>query len=204
MTALEITPADLGAPDLSIPTHLPSAVRAELALEAIAPARAVLDDDGDAALHEHDRRDLLFVCSSGGHLAHFMTMREWWAKHDRRWVTFDLPDSRARLAEEDVVWAHYPTTRHARNAVRNFFLAFRVLRERRPDVILSTGAAVAVSFFVAGFLLRIPRVYIEVIDRVDSATLSGRLCRSISSVFCVQLEEQLDVYPHARLIGPLL
>ncbi len=151
-----------------------------------------------------DRPEVLLVASSGGHLAQLMTLEPWWGELSRRWVTFDLPDARARLVGEDVVHAYAPTTRNLPNLLRNFGLAARVLRERRPDVIISTGAAVAVPFFVLGLLAGIPRVYIEVYDRFDTPTLTGRICSHLSSVFCVQLEEQLAMYPKAHVIGPLL
>lgn len=148
--------------------------------------------------------DLLLVASSGGHLAQLMSLEPWWSQNRRRWVTFDLPDTRARLQGEDVVHAFHPTTRNAKNLVRNVGVAVKVLRQRRPDVIISTGAAVAVPFFVLGKLLGIPRVYIEVYDRFDTPTVTGRICSRLSSVFCVQLDEQLKIYPKARVIGPLL
>ena len=44
----------------------------------------------------------------------------------------------------------------------------------------------------------------EVYDRITSATVSGRLCRPLTSLFCVQWDEQLDAYPGATVIGPLL
>ena len=148
--------------------------------------------------------DLLFVCSSGGHLSHFMTVRRWWKTYPRRWVTFNLPDARTRLDGEDVVWAHHPTTRHAGNLLRNFVLAFRVLRQRRPDVVISTGAAVAVPFFALARLMGIPTVFIEVIDRFDTPTLTGRLCKPLTTRFCVQTPEQLSIYPEAQVIGAML
>lgn len=153
---------------------------------------------------DHGERELLLVASSGGHLAQLMSLEPWWRTYRRRWVTFDLPDTRARLEGEHVIGAHHPTTRNAKNLVLNTFLAAKVLTRHRPDVILSTGAAVAVPFFLLGKLLGIPRVYIEVYDRFDSPTVSGRICSRLSSVFCVQLEEQLALYPDATVIGPLL
>ena len=59
------------------------------------------------------------------------------------------------------------------NLVRNTVLALRVLRRDRPDVIVSSGAGVAVPFFVLGRLLGVPTVYLEVFDRIDCATLTG-------------------------------
>jgi UDP-N-acetylglucosamine:LPS N-acetylglucosamine transferase len=146
---------------------------------------------------------VLLVCSSGGHLIQLHQLKPWWTKHERRWVTFDLPDSRSLLQDERVTWAYYPTTRNIRNAVRNFLLAVRMLPRWRPDVVVSDGAAVAFPFFVVARVLRIPTVYLEVYDRIDSPTLTGRLCRPFSSLFLVQWEEQCRFYPGARVIGGL-
>jgi len=144
------------------------------------------------------------VCSSGGHLAQLHRLRPWWSRHERVWVTFDTPDALALLADEPVVWAHHPTTRNLPNAIRNLGLALRVLRRERPDVVVSDGAGVAFPFFLAAKLVRAKTVYIEVYDRIDSRTLTGRLCAPITDLFCVQWEEQRRLYPRAKLIGTLL
>ena len=83
-------------------------------------------------------------------------------------------------------------------------LAVRVMRRDRPDVVVSTGAAVAFPFFLVAKAMRVPTVYIEVYDRLDSPTLTGRLCRPITDLFCVQWEEQTQFYPRAQVIGSLL
>ena len=59
-------------------------------------------------------------------------------------------------------------------------------------------------FFVIAWLLRIPTVYVEVFDRVDSPTLTGRLCRPFTTQFCVQWPEQQPLYRGSIVIGPLL
>lgn len=151
-----------------------------------------------------DRRVLL-VGSSGGHLAQLWALRPWWEHWERTWVTFDTPDAQSLLTkEEDTVWAHYPTTRNVRNLVRNTVLAWRILRHDAPHLVVSTGAGVALPFFVLAWLRRIPTAYIEVYDRIDSATLSARLCRPFTSLMCVQWDEQLKQYPKAVVIGALL
>jgi len=144
------------------------------------------------------------VGSSGGHLAQLHRLREWWERHDRLWVTFGTPDAVSLLRGERVVWAHHPTTRNLPNALRNLLLAWRTLRRDRPDVVISTGAGVAVPFFVAARALGIRTVFVEVYDRIDSRTLTGRLCRPLADLFCVQWEEQLRLYPGSELIGALL
>jgi len=144
------------------------------------------------------------VCSSGGHLAQLHRLEPWWREHERVWVTFDTIDATSLLAGEEVVWAHHPTTRNLANALRNARLAWRVLREVRPDVVVSDGAGVAVPFFVVAKLLRISTVYLEVVDRIETRTLTGRLVYPMTDLFCVQWEEQLRRYPRAVEVGALL
>lgn len=160
---------------------------------------------------ERDVRDsqdmpssILLVGSSGGHLAQLVALRPWWATRERTWVTFATEDARSKLRGESVEWAYHPTTRHIPNMLRNLRLAVTVIRRTRPDVVVSTGAGVAVPFFLIARLLRIPTVYLEVYDRLDSATLTGKLCRPLSTLFCVQWEEQRDLYKDAEVVGTLL
>lgn len=146
----------------------------------------------------------LLVGSSGGHLAQLLALAPLWSRENRHWVTFDTADAVSQLVAEDVTWAHHPTTRNVRNLARNTALARRVVAEQQPDVIVSTGAAVAYPFFLMGRAKKIPTVYVEVYDRIDSRTMTGRLCRPLSTRFCVQWPEQQRLYPGSVLVGPLL
>jgi UDP-N-acetylglucosamine:LPS N-acetylglucosamine transferase len=149
-------------------------------------------------------KHVFLVGSSGGHLAQLLALHSWYRDRQRTWVTFPTEDATSLLAAEEVVWAHHPTTRNIPNLLRNAVLALRLLRRRRPDLVVSTGAGVAFPFFLAARLFGIPTAYIEVYDRIDSTTLTGRLCRPLSTVFCVQWEEQRNLYPGSVWIGNLL
>lgn len=148
---------------------------------------------------------VLLVGSSGGHLAQMMSLRPWWERRQRAWVTFDTPDAVDALAHElDVTWAYRPTTRNLKNLLRNTVLAIRLVRRFRPDVVISTGAAVALPFFAVGRSRGAYCVFVEVYDRVDSATLTGRLCAPLAHLMLVQWPEQAGLYRRAQVIGPLL
>lgn len=147
---------------------------------------------------------VLLVSSSGGHLAQLLALRPWWEQRARTWVTFDTPDAMSQLANEDVIPAFFPTTRNAANLVRNSFLAARVVPRLNPDLVVSTGAAVAVPFFAVARALGIPTAYIEVFDRLDTRTVTGRLCRPMSDLFLVQWEQQQQMYPGSRVVGTLM
>lgn len=148
---------------------------------------------------------VLLVASSGGHLAQLLALEPWWSRHPRAWVTFDTPEARAVLHDEaDVTWAYHPTTRNAVNLARNSVLARRTLRRVRPTTVVSTGAAVAFPFFVAARLRGARTVYVEVYDRIDTPTLTGRLCRPVTDMMLVQWEEQRVLYDDAVTVGRLL
>lgn len=150
------------------------------------------------------RERVLLVGSSGGHLAQLLTLKPWWEGRDRAWVTFRSPHALSLLEGEQVDFAFHPTTRNVPNLIRNFAVAARVLLRRRPDLVVSTGAAVAIPFFVIAKVLGIKTVYIEVYDRIDSRTVSGRICRPLSSAFMVQWEAQQKMYRDSIVIGCLL
>ncbi|MEM8923001.1 MAG: UDP-N-acetylglucosamine--LPS N-acetylglucosamine transferase [Actinomycetota bacterium] len=164
---------------------------------------AAVDYSVEDELDGAGRARVLLVASGGGHLAQLMELRPWWQYHDRRWVTFDQPDTRSKLGDEYLIAAHHPTTRNARNTVRNWALARRVLGDYRPDVVISTGAGVAFPFFVEARRRGVPTVYLEVYDRIDSPTLTGRLCHPFTTTFLTQWPEQQALYRNSTLIGPI-
>lgn len=146
-------------------------------------------------------RRALLVSSSGGHLVQLMKLRDWWGARERRWVTFPGEDSASLLAGERQLTAFHPTTRNIPNALRNLLLAVRTLRSYRPDVVVSTGAGVAVPFFLVARLLGIRTVYLEVYDRIDLPTMSGRLCYPLADLFLLQWPEQQRFYRRGIVIG---
>lgn len=153
---------------------------------------------------EYDCRHVLLVSSGGGHLAQLLALRPWWESRARTWVTFDTAETRSKLRGEHVVHAYHPTTRNLPNLVRNACLATVVVARMRPDLVLSTGAGVALPFFLVARALGLPTVYVEVVDRIGSPSLTGRLCYPLSTTFLVQWPGQLRLYPKASVIGPLV
>lgn len=140
--------------------------------------------------------------SSGGHLTHMrMLMPVLEKAADRFWVTFDKEDANTALAGERVYHCFFPTNRNIPNLVRNTLLAIKVLRKERPDLIVSSGAAVAVPFFLVGRLLGAKTVYVEVFDRVDKPTMTGRMLNGVSDLFVVQWPEMESVYRRAVDLG---
>ena len=132
---------------------------------------------------------ICLVGSSGGHLAHLNMLKPFWKDEERFWVTFDKEDARSILKDEKMYSCHFPTNRNLKNLIKNTFLAIKVLKKEKPDVIISSGAAVAVPFFYIGKLFGAKTVYIEVFDRIDKPTVTGKLVYPVTDKFIVQWEE---------------
>jgi len=144
---------------------------------------------------------LLLVCSTGGHLVQLTALRSAWEPFSRVWVTFDARDSRALLAGEEVVHAHWPTNRNIPNLLRNFVLAVRVVRRVRPAAVVTTGAGVAVPFAWVARLFGARVVYVESLTRIERPSLSYRLMRPAVSRTYVQWPELERALPSARFVG---
>ena len=148
--------------------------------------------------------NICLVGSSGGHLAHIMNMKSFWQKHDRFFVTFKLPDTKDLGETERCYWAYHPTTRNIPNLLKNFVLALKVISKEKPDLVLTTGAGVALPFFIIGKIFGAKTIYIEVYDRIDYASLTTKLCKPFTDSLLVQWEEQLEFSKDAQLIGRLM
>ena len=146
---------------------------------------------------------ICFITSSGGHLTHLIQLKRWWEDKERFWVTFDKEDARSILKEEKKYWCYFPTNRNIKNLVKNTFLAMKILKKERPDVIISTGAAPAIPFFYLGKLFGCKVMYMKVYDIMDKQSISGKLDYPISDLFIIQWEEQKKFYPKGEMLGGL-
>lgn len=143
------------------------------------------------------------VGSSGGHLTHLYMLKPFWKNKNRFWVTFNKEDAQSKLKNETMYSCYYPTNRNLKNLIKNTFLAIKILRKEKPDLIISSGAAVAVPFFYVGKLMGSKVIYIEVFDRYDKPTLTGKLVYPIADKFIVQWKDEKKVYPKAIDLGSI-
>lgn len=154
-------------------------------------------------MKKNKKMKICLVGSSGGHLTHLHMLKPIWNDQDRFWVTFDKIDANSILKNERVYHCYFPTNRNIWNLIRNTFLAIKVLHKEKPDLIISSGAAVAVPFFYLGKLHGAKTVYIEVFDRIDKSTLTGKLVYPVTDKFIVQWEEMKKVYPKSINLGSI-
>lgn len=147
---------------------------------------------------------VLIVCSSGGHLAQALALKPWWGDHDRLWVTGPTADARMKLKGEQAIACHWPTQRSLPKLLLNARLARRVLRDYRPDVVFSTGAAIAVPFMWQAHSVGARSIFLETVDSIAKPSLSGRLVYPIVDEYLTQWEQLGERLPRSKVVGLIL
>jgi UDP-N-acetylglucosamine--N-acetylmuramyl-(pentapeptide) pyrophosphoryl-undecaprenol N-acetylglucosamine transferase len=120
----------------------------------------------------------LLVSSVGGHLTqlHQLVPNLQGIDADRRWVTFDTPQSRSMLDGEDVIFIDYTSPRDIKNIVRHTSTARCLFRGRHPfSTVVSTGSGIALSFLPIGSLRGASCHYIESFTRSTGPSTTGRI-----------------------------
>jgi UDP-N-acetylglucosamine:LPS N-acetylglucosamine transferase len=145
--------------------------------------------------------NVLFVCSSGGHLDQLLALLPAPVGTEVAIATFMKPDALSKVEGYRAYGLHWPTNRSVKALLINLGRAWTTLRRERPDVIVSSGAAAAVPFFWLGRVCFGTRnVFIECVDRMDNPTLTARLVRPVTDQFLAQWDSQLDGFPRRRRV----
>jgi UDP-N-acetylglucosamine--N-acetylmuramyl-(pentapeptide) pyrophosphoryl-undecaprenol N-acetylglucosamine transferase len=118
----------------------------------------------------------LIVASTGGHL----TQAASWKVRLRldgasSFVTFKSEQSLSLTSGSSALFVPYVAPRDARGVLRAARMILRATRTSRYDLILSTGAGLALAALPAAVLRRIPYFYIESVSRFDGPSVTGRV-----------------------------
>ena len=149
-------------------------------------------------------RKLCLVCSSGGHLFQLYSLKDFWSDKDRFWVSFPTSDAKYLLRSEKKYWAYYPTNRNVKNLLKNLFLAVKILKKQKPDVVISTGAGIAVPFIFLGRIFGMRTIYLESITRNEELSLSAWLVYLFVNKLLVQWPELEHKYKKIEFQGQVL
>lgn len=144
---------------------------------------------------------LMLVCTSGGHFATMRGMEPFWSQHERVWVTDFKEDTKVLSGREQVYWLPYQGPRDWIRFVLNLPKTFNVLFQERPDIVISTGASIAVNFAIVAKVLGIKFLFVESISRSDELSLSGKIIYPIADEFYVQWPKLTTKYPRAIFKG---
>jgi beta-1,4-N-acetylglucosaminyltransferase len=146
---------------------------------------------------------ICLVASDGGHLTDLLQLSQEACRGQRLFY----------LTHRSVVTQHLPNAYLVKKiglSVWRLFLAslttLRAFWRERPDVVISTGAEIALpAFYLGKFLFGARLVYVECSGVTTHPTRTGKLLYPIADLFLVQWEALLKHYgPRARYVGGLI
>lgn len=126
----------------------------------------------------------LMVASTGGHLTELYRLAPRLPLRERRvvWVTNDNRQSRSLLRGHEVVFVPYQGSRNPRVGAWNAVLASGILSRYRPELVVSNGAGIALSFLPLAAARGASCHYIECATRVLGPSLTGRVLQRVPGV----------------------
>ena len=149
---------------------------------------------------KNEQPKICIVSSCGGHLSEVRILKTVYERYDHFYVVNDdlvLPKDMIgkthfiRHSERD--WLFFV----------NLWEAWRILREEKPSLILSTGAGPVVPFTLVGKLLSIRSIFIEISTQVVKPSLTGRIMYYLADRFFYQWKPLKKYFPKA-IYGGLL
>ena len=165
---------------------------------------------------------VIFACSEGGHFSQMMALSQLFGQYLSVLITDNYRANKDMPALQDIQEIAYvggiaDSRKKNANNIHNdsrltylkgylklFGQCFKVLKQYRPKVIVSTGSNVAVPLFWFGKLFGCKLIFIETRAHVYNKSLTGKLVGGISDVVIVQWKEMLDVYKDAEYYGVLV
>ena len=145
--------------------------------------------------------DVILISSTGGHFRTLVNLKPFWQNRKRCWVTQKSHSTESILGQEKVYWAYGPTNRNIKNLVKNLFLAWKVISQEQPKLIITTGAGESVPFVIIGKLFGSQVVFVESITRVKDISLSAKLVLPLIDRLYVRWSSLKAKYPHAEIIS---
>ncbi|MCK4859828.1 MAG: hypothetical protein KAS87_04650, partial [Candidatus Omnitrophica bacterium] len=146
---------------------------------------------------------ICLACSSGGHLAQMMELKEVYGRYNHFFVTYRSADTIELAEKEKVYFLTAPRRRNPALVMQNFLHSLWIFIKEKPDIVLTTGAGVALPMCYIAKLYRKKIIFIESFSRVEKPSLFGRLVYHIANLTIVQWEPLLKYYKEAKYGGPI-
>jgi len=137
-------------------------------------------------------------------MSQLLKLREGWKGHRTFYVTT------ANLVKEKL--QKYGNVRvvgqcnreHPLQVIQVLFRCLRIIRQERPDVIVSTGAAPGLLMCLVGKLSGSKVAWIDSIANVERLSLSGRMVRPFADLFLTQWPELSEPRGNVEYVGAVI
>jgi len=148
-------------------------------------------------------KKICFIATGGGHLEEIRHISNIVKSEESFLVTQDTKASRA-LNEKKYLLLENDKKNIVLFALKFFWIgiqSFKIFIKEKPDVIISTGAAMTVPMCYFGKIFKKKVIFIESFAKIKEPSKTGKLVYPIADLFVVQWEGLLKFYPKAVCWG---
>jgi UDP-N-acetylglucosamine:LPS N-acetylglucosamine transferase len=148
---------------------------------------------------------ICIVASAGGHLQECNRLYPIFSKYEYFYITF-AKEKIAKSLKGKVYIVTNPDIRNPRlglkAVIKNFFEVLKILLKEKPDVIITSGASIAIPVcLLSKLLFNTKIIFIETISRFHKPSLTGRILYPIADLFFVQWKSLLKHYGKKAIYG---
>lgn len=127
-----------------------------------------------------------------------------WKGHDVFWITTTAVVAQ-KLCESGKVYAVGESNReHFISVIKSLMRCTKIIFQERPDVVISTGAAVGCIVCFLSKLLGAKIIWIDSITNTERLSMSGRLVYPIADLFLVQWPKLAEKYHDVEYTGAVV
>ena len=134
---------------------------------------------------------ICLVCSYGGHLTEILKLMDAFEGHETFFITCKVPRT------QNLKKRKYYIPILGKNPIKFIYsmpFIIRILNKEKPNLIVSTGAGIAIPVFYIAKLFNIKTLYIESWSRVNNPSITGKVVYPITNIFLVQWKQLLNEY----------
>ena len=132
-------------------------------------------------------KNLTIIASPGGHLQEILNFENLFHGYNITYLTFYTPALNSFANYNKVIFIKDPA-RGIIQLFKNFTSSFLIIIKKRPDLVLSTGAGVALPFLIFSKIFGVPIIYFELKCQIFSLTKTGSIVRFFADYIFVQNE----------------
>lgn len=153
-------------------------------------------------------KKVMLISSLGGHLEQLLNLNEVIKKYDPHIVT-EKNSSTEKLQQKYGRLNYLPYISRKNllvfflNYLKCFYISGSLFLKIKPDVVITTGAGCVIPMCLLAKLFGKQLIFIETFSRIDSKTMTGKLCYYFADVFIVQWEGLKKNYPKAIFLGSI-
>ncbi len=147
------------------------------------------------------RLRVCLAASAGGHLSQLLSLEPVWKDYEVVCVSTGqiVRDKLETMGKTYIVGEC--NREHPFKTIGVMWRCLRIILREKPDVVISTGAAVGCVLCFLGKLLGAKIVWVDSITNVERLSLSGRMVRYIADLFLVQWPDLAEQYKGVEYVG---